>query len=168
MGLDSSRFLDIFCGKVSPQFVIPSAVEGSALRLSPATNFYMSSSIGWAEERGSRYQPASLDIFCGKVSPQICHPERSRGICFAPFSCHKFLHELQHRMSRGTWVSLPAALLDIFCVKVSPQFVIPSAVEGSALRLSPATNVFRAPASDVQRNVGLATSRFARHVLRES
>ncbi len=34
----------------SPQFVIPSAVEGSAVRLSPATNFYMSSSIGHAEE----------------------------------------------------------------------------------------------------------------------
>ncbi len=33
-----------------PLFVIPSAVEGSALRLSPATNLHMSSSIGHAEE----------------------------------------------------------------------------------------------------------------------
>ncbi len=34
----------------APPFVIPSAVEGSALRLSPATNVYTSSSIGHAEE----------------------------------------------------------------------------------------------------------------------
>ncbi len=40
-----------------------------------------------------------------------CHPERSRGICFAPFSLHKFLHELQHRMGRGTWVSIAVASL---------------------------------------------------------
>ena len=35
---------------LDPNFVIPSAVEGSALRLSPSTNLYMSSSIGHAEE----------------------------------------------------------------------------------------------------------------------
>ena len=34
----------------------------------------------------------------------------------------------------------------------SPQLVIPSAVEGSALRLSPSTDFYRAPASDTQRN----------------
>ncbi len=37
----------------------------------------------------------------------------------------------------------------------SPQLVIPSAVEGSAVRLSPSTNLYRAPASDGQRNVDL-------------
>ncbi len=37
--------------------------------------------------------------------PPFCHPERSRGICFAPFSCHKFLHELRHRTRRGTILS---------------------------------------------------------------
>src|SRR5881275_463894 len=43
----------------------------------------------------------------------------------------------------------------------SPHLVIPSAVEGSALRLSPSTNFYRAPASDGQRNVGLDSNRFA-------
>ncbi len=46
----------------APLFVIPSAVEGSAVRLSPSTNFYMSSSIGHAEEPFFQQE-------CRKVTP---------------------------------------------------------------------------------------------------
>ncbi len=45
-----------------PQFVIPSAVEGSALRLSPSTNFYTSPCIGYAEEPFFQQQ-------CRRVTP---------------------------------------------------------------------------------------------------
>ena len=42
--------------------------------------------------------PAPPFVIC---SP-LCHPERSRGICCAPFSFHQSVHELQHRTSKWT------------------------------------------------------------------
>ncbi len=59
----------------------------------------------------------------------ICHPERSRGICFAPFWLHKSLHELQHRTRRGTILSAGMAGKSLVAAKrllSRPTFLCPS------------------------------------------
>ncbi len=49
-----------------PLLVIPSAVEGSAVCLSPATNLYMSSSIGHAEEPFVQQEMAGESLLAAK------------------------------------------------------------------------------------------------------
>src|SRR5206468_8245746 len=73
---------DLLCAFLLPSI---STQLQDRIRRGTCTHHHLSSLLPFRGRLGS-------GLFLGPTFPLFCHPERSRGICCAPFSCHRFLH----------------------------------------------------------------------------
>src|SRR6202789_3229538 len=108
-------------------FVIPSVAEGPAVRLPSNNSLQLRPSISTNAKVGS--------------CPQLCHPERSRGTCGAPFPLTTPYSSVHPSPPMRRWAT-------------ALNFVIPSVAEGPAVRLPSNNSLQLRPSISTNAKVG--------------